>query len=304
MATLERTVSAILRSERCWKVATVDILVNGNAALARDISRYRGPVPDCVTLRVWKFSQPDKANTWNRYLHELVPDCDVSFFVDGYAELDTGAICSMLANFHRHPDVLAMSGIQRMGPSARSLLRRQLSSGGLCGNLYAIPAATIEQLRSRKFRMPLGIYRNDATLGAALCFNLDPQQHNWDRERLLTVPEASFSYRVPRPWRINDLVSLARRRFRQARGVLENRAVRDHFLIRKRPPSELPTTADELVLAWCKRNRAESRRLFLSSPIVWLAYRQFIRKGPPALSVDPPTLLATIGNSGVGARTI
>jgi hypothetical protein len=294
-STLERTVRAASLAAAHFKAAVIDVLVNGNPVLAEAFRGSAHDLPGNVALRLWSFSKPDKANTWNVYVHSVVPDVALSFFVDGYAAVDVNSLVDMHAAFSGNPQALAISGVQSMGPSAKTLLRRQLSAGGICGNLYALPAETIRRIRSSSFRMPLGIYRTDPSLGAALCFNLDPSQNDWNPARLLTVPSAGFQYRAPRPWRFADWRALLRRRLRQARGMLESRALRQHFEVDRRSPSELPSTAFDLVTRWCDSQQAECRQLLRRSPIVKLAYRQLLKDGPPSFSTDAGTLLVTKG---------
>jgi len=90
----------------------------------------------------------------------------------------------------------------------------------------------------------------------------------------------------------------ARRRMRQARGLLENRAIRDHFLIRRRPTTELPTTAFELVAEWIARNPAEASRLFLRSPLAWFAYKTW---SPVRVPAQPPVAPVIVHASSVEA---
>lgn len=293
--TLERTVRAAVLAASHFKNCVIDVLVNGNPGLAEAFSGIEMDLPFNVGLRLWSFPQPDKANAWNLYVHSIVPDVAFSFFVDGYAAVDANAFLDMHTAYTDNPQALAVSGVQSMGPSAELLLRRQLSQGGICGNLFAVPARTIRSIRLSGFRMPFGIYRTDPSLGAALCFNLDPSRNDWNPARLLTVPSAGFQYRAPRPWRFSDWRALFRRRLRQARGVLESRALRQHFEIERRSPSELPATAFDLVTRWCDSQATESRQLLRRSPLIRSAFRQLLKAGPPAFSAEAPTLLAKKG---------
>ena len=210
------------------------MLVNGNESLAHRCAEQFRQSTYCP-IRIFHFSYADKAETWNEYVHSFHPGGDYTFFLDGYAAVEPQALLALVHAHRAQPEALAASGIQRYGPSARRVLAWQMARGGLSGNLYMLPYSTISRLRQARFRLPVGIYRTDSTLGAALFIDLDPERAVWNPNRIVTVPQASFTYPIPRFWRWKDLRMFARRRMRQARGLLENRAIRDHFLIRRRP---------------------------------------------------------------------
>jgi hypothetical protein len=61
---------------------------------------------------------------------------------------------------------------------------------------------------------------------------------------------------------------------RQAQGVLENAALRDHFSIRKCRPEALPRTSRDLVQSWISANPADARKIFRSNWLALLAWRR------------------------------
>jgi hypothetical protein len=295
LPTLLRTVVAAANARHPFQQLHIDVIVNGNRALANalkdEIDQVRFPF---VSLNIWFLALPDKAHAWNRYVHGIRRNVDLCYFVDGYAAVYASAFAEMFRVLRANPSALAVSGVQSEGPSAARLLRSQIERGGLCGNLHLLPRATLERLRATPFHLPVGIYRTDSTLAAALYLDLDPSTSEWNRERIVTAARAGFSYRQPSPWRLADWKALARRRLRQARGLLENRAVRDHFRIKRRRLPALPATALELVSAWVQEQPDEARKVFTSHPLAWLAYRQWLES--PRLSYDAaaPQLIAEI----------
>ena len=295
--TLARTITFLLQADRANAAIAIDVLVNGNESLARKCAeQFRQST--CCPIRIFHFSYADKAETWNEYVHSFHPGGDYTFFLDGYAAVEPQALLALVHAHRAQPEALAASGIQRYGPSARRVTAWQMARGGLSGNLYMLPYSTISRLRQARFRLPVGIYRTDSTLGAALFIDLDPERAGWNPNRIVTVPQASFTYPIPRFWRWKDLRTFARRRMRQARGLLENRAIRDHFLIRRRPVTELPTTAFELVAEWIARNPAEASRLFLRSPLAWFAYKSW---SPVRVPAQPPVAPVIVHASSVDA---
>ena len=171
LAVLEQTVMCAMRSAADMNNAVVDVLVNGNPSLARELADSApllAMVPRSVRLRIWSFSIGDKAFTWSEYVHRIAPQAAISVFVDGYARVDEGAFASLEKTLAASPSALAVTGVPRYGRSARRLADEMRCEGGLHGNLYALGWRAMSQLQSLNFRLPMGLYRTDSALGAAL----------------------------------------------------------------------------------------------------------------------------------------
>jgi hypothetical protein len=279
--------------EAATQSVEVDVLVNGNRALAQSLAQRvrQERSPEHVTLRVWDIPVPDKAYTWNLFVHDLWPHADRTYFVDGYAQVLSNALSEIdrhLSNAPQH--VLLASGVPTHGRSSHRLRAQMLREGGVHGNLYAMPATTMRALRERQFRLPVGLYRTDATLGAALAYGLHPADNEWDMTRLLAVSSATWSYEPKPAYSPRVVITEARRRLRQARGLLENRAVRQHLAVARKPVGELPGTAKDLILDWVRHQPWEARRLFIRNPLSWLAARGVEKEVPPPI-LKPPALL-------------
>jgi hypothetical protein len=126
--------------------------------------------------------------------------------------------------------------------------------------------------------LPRGIYRNDSALGAVLAFDLDPAHNRWSWDRIAVVEDARYDAPVADPTRLVDWRTAARRRLRQAKGDLETRALKAHLADSKRPPSEWPATARDLVLQWARERRADARALMWVDPLAWLTLQKLRRQ--------------------------
>ena len=64
--------SVIIASKN--KITNIDVLINGNTNLARDTATVFGNkiIPKNITLNIWNLLIPDKAETWNQYLHRFI----------------------------------------------------------------------------------------------------------------------------------------------------------------------------------------------------------------------------------------
>lgn len=218
IGTLLATIQAAAKS--CAdEPSIIDVIINGNRGLAETTqsvikAALQLSLPS-KRVRVWHIPVPDKAHAWNQYLHDIWPRSEIAFFVDGYAQVMPDAFTAIADGLRVAPDALAATGVPSHGRSAKILREQLLKSGGIHGNLYALRGTVMTELRSRGYRLPLGIYRTDPTLGAAINFCLDPARHQWDPKRVLVQPNATWHI-PPRSWRIEEIRTQWRRMLRQA----------------------------------------------------------------------------------------
>ena len=191
---LERTISATITAVH--EDTVIDILVNGNAALADAVTKWARQAPGAAghahsRLRVWSILLGDKANTWNQYLYEIWPKSQIAFFIDGYVRVEADSFVRLAAGLLASPEYLAGTGVPSVGRSAKVLRDEMLKIGGIHGNLFALKATTIEALKEINFKLPLGLYRTDPVLGAVLSFNLAPSKFPWNpKGRILVTPRS------------------------------------------------------------------------------------------------------------------
>jgi hypothetical protein len=252
LSALSKTLTAA--SQACTGIeAVVDVVVNGNPPLATSLAQAlsEGQVATEPVVRVWSLSLGDKAGAWNHYIHAIAPAASHYVFLDGYAELNRDAVGELMTAVERQPTLLAATGVPSMGAGARRTAAQMRADGGLHGNCHLLTARALTQLRAIGFRLPLGLYRGDGTLGAALAFGLDLQPRKWDvKARIVVCDRAAWRIEPLRWWRGADWQRHWRRMLRQAQGDLENRAVRYFFSTQRLPLGALPRTAHELVEAW------------------------------------------------------
>ena len=220
-------------------------------------------------VRVWQISLGDKAHAFNTYVHELWPDAEVSFFVDGYARPRPDALISLSETLAHRSTALAAAAVPSCGRGAAALTADLLGHGGLHGNLFAVGRQAMRDMRQMVFRLPVGLYRVDSTLAAALAFRLFPGRHDWDlRQNVAVDTKATWDVDAP-AWGLGALRDQAKRRLRQARGDMENWAVRNWLLIERRAPADMPETVEALVADWAARDPIGVKATFggsLSAP--------------------------------------
>lgn len=275
--------------------AVVDVVINGNRALAASIAeafeQFRLGEAGSITLRIWSSLIGDKSHAWNQYVHDIWPGSEITYFVDGYARPQPDAFSLIAEALEGAPESLAGTGVPSVGRSASKLAQQMIEGGGIHGNMHAIRGTVIEALRERNFRLPLGLYRGEATVGAVLAFRLDPANHRWVRGTTVVQPEATWWHEPASIWSLNDLIGQLKRRFRQARGTLENRAVRQHLSVSRKAPEDLPATADEFIGNWIRDFPGEARSLFFTNPLCWWEARKAARGRDWSQADTPPELL-------------
>lgn len=293
LADLQRTLDATVRAGACDTV--IDLLVNGDMALADEAAQWAASMPATrpgqgPTLRVWYVALGDKSHAWNQYLHLIWPGSGVAFFIDGYVRPRRDALKRIDEGLAASPGHLAATGVPSVGRTAAALRAQMLRDGGIHGNLYALTRATMERLRNTGFKLPLGLYRTDPTLGAALAFGLDPAASPWNlKDRILVHPQATWDTDEKRVSSMSDLSAQLKRRLRQGQGSLENRAVHDFFAVRKQMPQHLPPTAAGLVFGWSAANPWRFAAALARQPIaVALAARRLRKTADWSAASVPP----------------
>lgn len=275
LATLTRCVNSAQNACRSHQ-AIIHVLVNGNDSLAREtaLAAMAWQTERCQ-VRVWMIEQGDKAHAWNEYLHRIWVPGTLAFFLDAYAEAQPHAFERLASVLDDSSHALAATAVPSEGRSAAWQREKMLREGGLQGNLHVLGIPAMTRLRSSGFRLPLGLYRTDSTINAVLNFNFVPAEHQWDVSRVAVVADASWDVHGVTQVNSANILSKLKRMVRQARGLLENRAVRQHLAVRRLSPESLPETVHELVNQWLHTCPDEARSLYFRAPLTFYAARQF-----------------------------
>jgi hypothetical protein len=257
--------------------ASVHVMVNGNTLLANELARAYGARSTVASghtpVKIWAIPRGDKANAWNRYVHDIWAGESLAFFVDGYVRPNPDAFRVLGDSVHANPQAWGGSGVPSVGRSAKALRQNLIVNTGFHGNLCCLKGDAVSQLRSQKINLPIGIYRTDSLMGAFLCYGLNPASNVWEDFRIHVEPRASWQADPLRLWHPGDILVQWKRLLRQARGKLEVKAFSDHMAVHRRSPATLPVTVHELVLQWAERCPAQVRKLYVANPLTWFAMR-------------------------------
>jgi hypothetical protein len=204
---LQETLASILAATN--RRAIVDVLVNGNLSLVNDaktiiksISLQSGE----SIFRLWYIPLGDKANAYNCYIHKIFPQSRFAYFVDGYARPYPDAFSLLENGLNEHSEAWCAAGVPSTGRGARRSKTEQIAEHGIHGNLFCIPQYVMNLMRDNCFYLPIGLYRTDPTIGAAIKYSLDPAENSWDNRRIYVHPEASWKVDKKIWWRYSEIV--------------------------------------------------------------------------------------------------
>ena len=155
----------------------------------------------------------DKANAWNVYVHEVAPQAEVHFFIDGDVSACPGALPALNAALTRHPQANAASALPESGRSVVRTRRAMLEGREIAGNLYALSGRFVDRVRHAHIRMPIGFIGEDSLIGALAKWDLDPNDA-WKDERIVPCANAGFAFESVSPFDLADWKLYWNRRIR------------------------------------------------------------------------------------------
>lgn len=209
-----------LASAAPGRALTIFVLANGCTDRTEDIvRRYARQRRDLTLVSI---ALGDKAHAWNHYVHELAPDREIHFFIDGDVEACPEALLRLHTALEQHPHAQAAAALPASGRSRETTQRHMLAERGLAGNLYALRGDFVSRLRARRARLPVGFIWEDGLVGALVKWNLEPKGR-WDDDHVVPCPNAMFRFRSLSWSRPTDWRTYWRRRVRYAIGRYQNR---------------------------------------------------------------------------------
>lgn len=286
MGTLASCVDTLIVASRaCSTAVTIDIIVNGNPHLALQATALAHEATDGARVRVWSISRGDKAGAWNEYIHNIWTDgAQTTFFVDGYIRVRPDAFFHLESALKNNPECHGATGVPTVGPSAGAMRALMLARGGMYGGMHAIRASAMRSYRVIGFRLPVGLYRTDSLIGAIMMFDFKAagDGNRWTPSAVNVQASATWDV-IDAPTSIVARLDMFwKRKQRQAQGMLENRAVHYHLVVKRNAPETLPRFSRNMVLAWADANQGQVFRMSVRSPLVWLALRRMRRSAEPS----------------------
>ena len=148
--TLAESVRAVLTAIE--SDAIVDVIVNGNEPLAREVAGFvdglKLNLARRLLVRLWYVAEGDKAHAWNQYLYGIWPGAGLTYFVDGYVRVHRHAFTRIATAMAEDNHAQAATGVPSQGRSSARLRAEMQRSNGIHGNLYAIRAPILKPCAS------------------------------------------------------------------------------------------------------------------------------------------------------------
>ena len=216
-------------------------------------------------VSVFSIPTADKANAINQFIYGLRQDADLCIFVDAYVRIGKSSLSAMALALQQNLHAVAASGIPLTGRSAAATAESTMKGGVLNGQFYALRRTFLDALVSMNIKLPLQLYRGDGLIGSLAAHNLDAMGTDWDNGRIIGVRQATFEIAPLSPLKPADLRRQFRREIQQAKGRVENQAIKS--IIYTSGYTALPANASAMVRTWIKTNRPTPKslkdRLFL-----------------------------------------
>jgi glycosyltransferase involved in cell wall biosynthesis len=239
----------------CDRPVEVFVLVNGSTdATAAEVRACAATVPHLTLVEI---ALADKANAWNRFVHEIATRADGSayelcFFMDADVTLEPEAMSLLAFTLEEMPAALAAGGMPASGRDRDAWRARMVANGMLAGNFYCLRGAFVDGLRAQGVRLPVGFIGEDFLVSwlVAQRIGCDPAVASavtGDGPRFVpglpaairvAAPppsacvfhhQAQFRFRSLSPWRLRDLRTYLRRKWRYTLRALQYQMLMAHL---------------------------------------------------------------------------
>jgi glycosyltransferase involved in cell wall biosynthesis len=218
----EDTIGATIRSiieNSDHRLAQITIVANGCTDRTYEVAL--ATLQEFASCRyvVKNLAYGDKCNAWNFYVHQLLPDTDVHFFVDSdvtftykaFAVLFDGLIAT---------DKLAIAGLPLTGRNIDFYTELTLKYACLYGGLYGLRHEFLNKLRSQNIKLPIGLSWIDAQLTKMINHNLEPAKDDY-QGRVTCIPGVGYEFDSLKPWKLADIRLYINRLVRYKSGQLQ-----------------------------------------------------------------------------------
>jgi hypothetical protein len=271
-----RRIRAALGSiERAAAGHPVDVFVLANGCTDRTVDVVRESAGRMAALTLVEIDRGDKAHAWNVYVHDLAGGgagdhggvgggggvvgrtgvgsgsegiapgrADVHFFMDGDVRLEADALPLLASALRAAPTANAAGGMPATGRDRDAWRDRMTRHGTLAGNLYALRGRFVDEVRTRRIRLPIGLIGEDWLVSWLVENRLGRGPAPEGEPQSVFHVGAEFSFDSLSPWRLRDQRTYLRRKWRYAL-----RAVQMEMLVpllRRDGVAAMPHTVEDL----------------------------------------------------------
>ena len=157
------------------------------------------------TIELFKIEVPDKANAWNYYTHNVAPESECHFFIDGDVVIEANAFKELYDSLIKSSEAVAAGGLPASGRSCAAWSNRMLRTGRLAGNFYALHGDFLSDIREQEIRIPIGFIGEDFYVTCLAKGEVSLNGISYSSPRVVFNPKAlftfdSFSPKIPKHW--------------------------------------------------------------------------------------------------------
>lgn len=241
----------------------VDVVINGNNENAKYIVQALNVLDgyESIKIFIWFISKADKENAWNTHIHQIWRSNDqFAIYIDGYVKVDSVSI-DAICNAMSKQGALGGTGLPSIGRSAKAQRDEMVKNGGFHGNFCGLTQRAMEIIRANGIRIPIGMYRVDSVMGAYLSFGLDNINNEWrPKEYIKIASDATWQVEKKHWYKIKDIVAAIKRKKRQAKGGIENLAIKYYLVNMGIPIQDIPVSIEQIISRWHLDNFEDSMR--------------------------------------------
>lgn len=168
------------------------IIENGSSDATAPVARTLAAADP--RIKAHELALADKSNAWNHYVHNIAGDADMHVFLDGDVRPAAGAFSALARAFKDRPECYAAAALPASGRSRRRWATRLYTRNYLSGNLYALRGETIDLIRSRNIRLPVGAVGEDGIITYLMLTDLAGGRDDSHSERIAVADGAFFEF--------------------------------------------------------------------------------------------------------------
>lgn len=145
----------------------VALHVVANGCSDQTVPILRNLQRDYDKLNVVDLALGDKCNAWNHYVNVVAPElaADVHFFIDADVSFSENCFSTMANHLSQSGhSTVAIAGMPLSGRNRAFYESLVIERSCFFGNLYGLKASFLKKIRTKKFRLPMGLNWIDSFL--------------------------------------------------------------------------------------------------------------------------------------------
>ncbi len=175
-------------------------------------------------LKIIEIVLGDKCNAWNNYMHTIAPESDVHFFVDADVQFSEQAFPKLCSTLMSNETANAVAGMPLSGRNKNYYQSLVTERSCLFGNCYGVKYSFIELLRTKQFKLPIGLCWIDSAITKAVNTDID-KQHEALPNRVVHNPSVGYVFNSLSCFSLDDIKLYFSRIARYQTGKLQ-----EHYL--------------------------------------------------------------------------